>query len=209
MPSITRRRAARPGRRAPADAEILAATQRLLADGANFTELGVLRISAAAGVSRSTFYAHFQDKTDLLLRLAAPMVATSFGVASAWEPTAGVDALADTFARVVGIYREHGAVLRAITEVAAYDKAVRDFWNAGLVPFTERTITVLRAEQAAGRTPADVDLVAASRIIVIGGERAIFDHITTAGPADDAAFARELALIWWDGVYRRPARSAG
>jgi AcrR family transcriptional regulator len=205
MPSITRRRTARPGRRAPADAEILAATQRLLADGANFTELGVLHISAAAGVSRSTFYAHFQDKTDLLLRLAAPMVATSFGVASAWEPTSGVDALAETFLDVVGIYREHGAVLRAITEVAAYDKAVRDFWNQKLVPFTERTIAVLRAEQAAGRTPDGVDLAAASRIIVAGGDRAIFDHIAAADPGADAAFARELALVWWHGVYRRPA----
>jgi hypothetical protein len=42
-------------------------------------------------------------------------------------------------------------------------------------------------------------------VIVIGGERAILDHITAAPPADDAAFARELTLTWWYGVYRRPA----
>ncbi|HSZ40476.1 MAG TPA: helix-turn-helix domain-containing protein [Trebonia sp.] len=205
MPSITRRRAPRPGRRAAADAEILDATQRLLAEGANFTELGVLQISAAAGVSRSTFYAHFQDKTDLLLRLAAPMVDTAFGVASAWEPADGAGGLADAFLRVVRIYREHSAVLRAIAEVATYDEAVRDFWSQGLIPFTDRTIAVLGEEQEAGRTPASVDLIAASRVIVIGGERAIFDHIAAADPAEDASFARELALTWWYGVYRRPA----
>lgn len=60
-------------------------------------------------------------------------------------------------------------------------------------------------EQQAGRTPAGVDLASAARVIVIGGERAIFDHIAVAEPGDDAAFARELALIWWHGVYRRPA----
>jgi AcrR family transcriptional regulator len=205
MPSITRRRAPNPRPRASAEAEILAATQRLLSDGANFTELGVQQISAAAGVSRSTFYTHFRDKTDLLMRLATTMLTTSFSVASAWEPADGVEVLAGTFRRVLGIYREHAALLRAITEVAAYDETVRDFWGRELSPFSDRTIAVLREEQAAGRTPASVDLVSAARVIVVGGERAIFDHITTAAPADDAAFARELAQVWWYGVYRRPA----
>jgi hypothetical protein len=39
----------------------------------------------------------------------------------------------------------------------------------------------------------------------MGGERAIFDHVTDAGSDDDASFARELALTWWYGIYRRPA----
>jgi hypothetical protein len=38
----------------------------------------------------------------------------------------------------------------------------------------------------------------------MGGERAIFDHVTDGGSDDDATFARELALTWWYGVYRRP-----
>ncbi|MGH3171390.1 MAG: hypothetical protein ACRDN0_36715 [Trebonia sp.] len=104
-----------------------------------------------------------------------------------------------------GVYREHAALLRAVAEVAAYDQIVRDFWNQGLTPFSDRTVAVLRGEQEAGRTPASVEVVSASRVIVIGGERAIFDHITATGPENDVAFARELALTWWYGVYRRPA----
>jgi hypothetical protein len=46
-----------------------------------------------------------------------------------------------------------GAVIRAVTEVAAYDETVRDFWGQGLSPFSDRTIALLRAEQQAGRTP--------------------------------------------------------
>jgi hypothetical protein len=42
-------------------------------------------------------------------------------------------------------------------------------------------------------------------VIVVGGERAIFDHVTEGDPRDDAAFACELARIWWFGAYRRPA----
>ncbi|SCE75977.1 hypothetical protein [Micromonospora chokoriensis] len=48
---------------------------------------------------------------------------------------------------------------------------------------------------------------AASRLIVIGGDRFLADHVstTTADPDTDATAARELAATWWDGAYRRPA----
>jgi hypothetical protein len=110
------------------------------------------------------------------------------------------------FLEVVEVYREHAAVLRAIAEVATYDATVRDVWHETLIRFTDRAIEVLRHEQEAGRTPADLDLASAGRVIVMGGERAIFDHVTVADPGDDVAFARELALTWWHGAYRRPAK---
>lgn len=205
MPSITRRRTPNSGQPASAEVAILAATRRLLIDGANFTELGVQQISTEAGVARSTFYSHFRDKIDLLMRLAATMVDTSFSITSAWKPTDGVERLADAFLRVLEVYREQAPVLRAIAEVASYDEGVRDFWNEGPIRFTDRTIAGLRDEQHAGRTPASLDLVSASRVIVVGGERAILDQITVGDAGHDAAFARELALIWWYGAYRRPA----
>src|SRR6185437_15242345 len=101
MPSITRRRTANVGRPTSAEAEILAATQRLLINGANFTELGVQQICTEAGVARSTFYSHFRDKVDLLVRLAAAFTASSFDFASAWAPSDGVEGLADAFLHVV------------------------------------------------------------------------------------------------------------
>lgn len=105
----------------------------------------------------------------------------------------------------MAFYRQHAVVRRALTEVAAYDATVRDFWDQEIRQFTDWTLTVLRAEQQAGRTPADVDPLSATQIIVTGGERAIIEHVTTRDPGSDAAFARELARIWWYGVYRRPA----
>ncbi|MFF3440254.1 TetR/AcrR family transcriptional regulator [Streptosporangium sp. NPDC002721] len=209
MPSITRRRTANVGRPASAEADILAATQRLLINGANFTELGVRQISTEAGVARSTFYSHFRDKIDLLTRLATELMASSFDVTSAWDPSDGVDRLADAFLRVVRVYREHAAVRRAIAEVAAYDATMRDFWGKEVDQFADWTIAVLRAEQEAGRTPADLDPVSATRVIVTGGERAIVDHVTAGDPAADAAFAREMALTWWYGAFRRPADQDG
>ncbi|MFK3983850.1 TetR/AcrR family transcriptional regulator [Micromonospora sp. NPDC050397] len=205
MPSITRRRSPNSGQPASSEVEILAATRRLLINGANFTEIGVQQISTEAGVARSTFYSHFRDKIDLLMRLAATMFDTSFHITSAWQPEDGVERLTDAFLQVLRAYRAQAPVLRAILEVASYDTNVRDFWNQGLTPFTDRTIAGLRDEQQAGRTPGDLDPVTATRVIVVGGERAILDQITVGDPADDPSFAREIALIWWYGAYRRPS----
>lgn len=205
MPSSAPRPKVSLGRPPSAEADILAATHRLLANGANFTDLGVQQISAEAGVARSSFYVHFRDKTDLLVRLATRLMAPTFDATSSWRPSDGVEGLAEAFLRVVAFYRQHAVVRRALTEVAAYDATVRDFWDQEIRQFTDWTLTVLRAEQQAGRTPADVDPLSATQIIVTGGERAIIEHVTTRDPGSDTAFARELARIWWYGVYRRPA----
>ncbi|MGC4877631.1 TetR/AcrR family transcriptional regulator [Micromonospora sp. DT43] len=209
MPSITRRRPPNPEGRAAVEARVLAATERLLQEGVRFTDLGVQRIAAEAGVARSTFYTHFRDKSELLMRLAGTMRESSFDRTGSWDP-GGPDPLArltEVFADVIRIYRTYAPVLAAVSEVAAYDEAVREYWATGLEQFVSRTVEALRIEQRAGRTPADLDVVAASRLIVVGGDRFLADHVSTTSPdpAADAAAARELAATWWYGVYRRPA----
>ncbi|WP_199723484.1 MULTISPECIES: TetR/AcrR family transcriptional regulator [unclassified Micromonospora] len=209
MPSITRRRPRNPDGRAAVEARVLAATERLLQQGARFTDLGVQRIAAEAGVARSTFYTHFRDKSELLMRLAATMRETSFDRVREWDPhTPGdpLDALTEVFTDVIRIYRTYAPVLAAINEVAAYDEVVREYWAGGFEQFVARTDEALRAEQRAGRTPATVDVGAATRLIVLGGDRFLAHHVglVPADPDADAAAARELAATWWYGVYRRP-----
>ncbi|RAO29754.1 hypothetical protein PSN13_04953 [Micromonospora saelicesensis] len=210
MPSITRRRPRNPDGRAAVEARVLAATERLLKEGIRFTDLGVQRIAAEAGVARSTFYTHFRDKTELLMRLAGTMRESSFDRTGEWDPGDPGDPLArltEAFTDVIRIYRTYAPVLAAVSEVAAYDEAVREYWAAGLEQFVARTVDALRIEQQAGRTPADLDVTTASRLIVIGGDRFLADHVSTtsADPETDAAAARELAATWWYGAYRRPA----
>ncbi|MBM0232226.1 TetR/AcrR family transcriptional regulator [Micromonospora sp. STR1_7] len=210
MPSITRRRPRNPDGRAAVEARVLAATERLLQQGVRFTDLGVQRIAAEAGVARSTFYTHFRDKSELLMRLAGTMRETSFDRIREWDPGGPGDqfaVLTEVFADVIRIYRTYAPVLAAISEVAAYDEVVREYWAAGFEQFVTRTVEALRVEQQAGRTPASLDAETASRLIVYGGDRFLADHAsaTSADPATDAAAARELAATWWYGAYRRPA----
>src|SRR5687767_10175842 len=104
MPSITRR-AGRAGRPASAEADILAATTRLLDGGRSFTEIGIQEICTEAAVARSTFYSNFRDKTDLLVRLAGDVMGSTFDLTTAWSPKSGVDALAAAFLHVTTFYR--------------------------------------------------------------------------------------------------------
>lgn len=204
---MTRRQADHHAARAAATrAQVLAALQRLLDSGETFSEISVQRIIEEAGVSRATFYAHFRGKPDVLVRLTDALRERLLTLARQWEPGEGPEG-ADRFVRffeeVITIHRAHQGVLTAVREAASYDPAVSDFYTADLEGFDETVLRTLLAQQASGSTPADVDAVAASRIIVWGGAQAIAHHISVDDGNGDAAFARELGLIWWHGAYRR------
>ncbi|GGN62310.1 hypothetical protein GCM10011579_029310 [Streptomyces albiflavescens] len=186
--------------------------EELLRDGASYTELSVEQIAHAAGISRSTFYLYFRDKVDVLLRLSGSLKTEGFVIAQAWRPygpDGGLDGLARTYELILEHYRKHASLLSAINEVATYDPAVRESWTADQDRFICNTVAVLKEEQRAGRTPADIDAELAARIIVQGGGQVIAQQLS-GSDRDDAAVARELATGYWYGVYRRsPGASAG
>ncbi|WP_371778922.1 TetR/AcrR family transcriptional regulator [Streptosporangium subroseum] len=206
MPSSTRRPAASPERRAAIEAGAISATERLLAEGVTFTELGMQRIAFEAGVARSTLYLHFRDKNAILIRLAGVLRSGAFDIVSGWSPEdpSGLDGLTETLLRVIRFYRRRAHIFAAITEVSGYDRDVREYWDAELDRFIERSQAWMLGEQRAGRAPADLDPSIASQVIVYGGMRAIARHVTSGDPHRDLAVARELAVNQWFGALRRP-----
>jgi AcrR family transcriptional regulator len=208
MASVTRPRSGQLKRRAEIEAAVLAAAERLLADGAGFTELGVQRIAAEAGVARSSFYMCFPDKVTVLVRLVGNMKDELFGIATTWRPTGpdgGVDGLAAVFGEQLKYYRRRAPLLAAIAEVSAYDPTLRAANAREIDRFAQHITDVLTDEQRAGRTPADIDCVVAGRVLAWGGEQVIARQITTGDPDDDSAVAAEMARSQWYGTYRRRA----
>jgi len=207
MASVTRPPSGRLKRRAEIEAAVLAATERLLADGVGFTELGVLRIVAEAGVARSSFYMCFPDKVTVLVRLVGNMKDELFGIATSWQPTGpdgGLDGLARVFAEQLAYYRLQAPVLTAIAEVSAYDPTLRETTNRALDRITQHIADVLTDEQRAGRTPADIDPAVAGRVLAWGCEQVVARQISLGDPDDDTAVAWEMARSQWYGTYRRP-----
>jgi AcrR family transcriptional regulator len=206
MASITRGSAASAKRQTDTEQRLLDATQRLLEAGESFTEVGVQRIADEAGVARSSFYAHFADKTQLLLALTERLSVIAFDAHDRWNPASddALPQLVDGFAAIVTHYRRHARILAAVLEVAAYDRDVSRFWDAQLSLFRERAYAWLEAERADGRTSHSLDPGMAARIVVDGGMRIIADQVVNGAAEDDESVARELARIWWHGAYRRP-----
>ena len=135
MASTTRRASAGADRRAVVEAQVLAATERLLAGGARFTELGVQRIVAEAGVARSSFYVHFRDKTELLLRLTSTLTSEAFALIGAAPPQRGSEGMVQAMREVVRYYRQRRHLLAAVLEVTAYDPVAGAAWEAELQSF--------------------------------------------------------------------------
>jgi AcrR family transcriptional regulator len=207
MPSTTRRPSQAADRRAALEKRILSVLEECLRDGGTFTELSVEQIAQAAGISRSTFYLYFRDKVDVLLRLSGSLKRESYEMAASWRPTGpdgGLEGLARTYELILRHYREHAALLAAINEVATYDPAVREAWTADQDRFIGNLVTVLKEEQRAGRTPADIDPELAAKVIVQGGGQVLAQQVSNGDSSEDAVVARELARSYWYGVYRRP-----
>lgn len=212
MASTTRRRSSAADRRSALEKRIVSVIEELLRNGVTYTELSVEQIAHAAGISRSTFYLYFRDKVDVLLRLSGSLKTESHAIAASWrpaDPDGGLDGLARTYELILRHYREHAALLSAINEVAAYDPAVREAWTADQGRFIDHLVTVLKEEQQAGRTPADIDPELAAKVIVQGGGQVIAQQVAGSDGGDDAAVARELARGYWYGVYRRSPGPAG
>ncbi|MFI6463666.1 TetR/AcrR family transcriptional regulator [Streptomyces sp. NPDC050538] len=193
-------------RAAAIEAGVLAAAERLLAEGTSFSALSMQRIADEAGVARSTLYLYFKEKSALLIRLASGLKSGSYQLMSTWSPDRpdALDRLGDTLEEVIGYYRQRRHVLRAMMELADRDSTVGQLWADELDPFEELSRRWIRQAQATGQTAAGVDPATASQVIVHGGFRVIAHQVLTGDPDRDATVARELAANQWYGAFRRP-----
>jgi AcrR family transcriptional regulator len=204
LPPLSRRGLAHRELRAEVDRRILDATVALLGEGAALTALGVEQIAAAAGVSRSTFYVHFRDKTDLLVRLADRATAELFATADRFwveDHSGGPGQLSAVILAMVRIYRRHEPVLRAVIEVAGYDAEVAAFWRERMDRYADFMGEQIEADQRAGRASAALDARHTAFAVVWGVERGVSEHVRAAPAADDPAFARALGRATWMAVF--------
>jgi TetR/AcrR family transcriptional regulator, ethionamide resistance regulator len=134
--------------------QLLDATLALLADGAPYAELTVQLITARAGVSRPTFYAHFDDRRELLLELMDSALTPALTDLAKQGPMSGTalgpTRIRPTIALAMSIVRTHAPLFQALIEASTYDETVRDWLAAIAGRFIDAATTTIRAQQAAG-----------------------------------------------------------
>lgn len=185
-------------KRAQVQAAVLAATERLLAEGSSYQDLNVERIARAAGISRTAFYFYFADKRDLLMRLAGDITEQLYRQGDIWFSGEGdpEQEIREALTRVGELYREHGVLIRAVVEVSTYEEEIATFWRGLLDRFvdaTQRRVEELRAQRGAGGAfPARATAFSLTWM----AERAFYQHMVQDRPVSDEELVEAMVGIY-------------
>ncbi|MDM4141873.1 MULTISPECIES: TetR/AcrR family transcriptional regulator [Mycobacterium] len=212
MPSLTRkppghRSLGREQRREQMERRLLDATERLMREGASFTELSVDRLSSEAGISRASFYIYFEDKGHLLRRLAGQVFGDLTDGARSWWSVAGrhdPDDARTAMSRIIATYRRHQAVLVALNEMAAYDPPTADTYRELLTGISEQLTRVIEDGQADGSIRPGLAALTTASALTWMVERACQQNLPAKPPDYDAELAATLAEIVWGALYLKP-----
>jgi TetR/AcrR family transcriptional regulator, ethionamide resistance regulator len=205
MPSVTRKpQAKRQERREQIERQLLDATERLMADGASFTELSVDRLATEAGISRASFYIYFEDKGHLLRRLAGQVFADLADAGDRWWSVAERRDPADARAAISGIvagYRQHQPLLVALNEMAGYDPQVGAAYREILTAISARFAAVIEQGQRAGSIRPELAAATAANALTWMVERATQQNLPGSLTSFDAGLAETLTQIAWAALY--------
>ncbi|TRW79857.1 TetR/AcrR family transcriptional regulator [Mycolicibacterium sp. 018/SC-01/001] len=208
MPSVTRKQqATREHRREDIERRLLDATERLMRDGASFTELSVDRLATEAGMSRANFYIYFRDKGDLVCRLAGQVFGDLADSAELWWGVAGRHDPRDVRAAMSGIiagYRRHQPVLVALNEMSGYDPLVASAYRELLTAIVARLTAVIEGGQADGSIRRELAAATSASALCWMVERVCQQNLPHR-PADyDAELAATLTELIWGALYLTP-----
>ena len=197
-------RGAPTAKRAAVQAAVLDATQALLREGVSYADLNIERIATRAGISRTAFYFYFRDKRELLLRLTEDVTDELYRQGDIWfsRRRRAEAELAAAVANIGTLYREHGAVLRAIVQAAATDDEVAVFWHAILDRFVDATARRIEALRAEGRHASSPRTPRASAFALCWMiERAFNQQLVLGEPIAQEALVDALSGIFVRAVY--------
>jgi AcrR family transcriptional regulator len=218
MPSITRKPKGRRGapdrqqRQEQIEGRLLEATERLMGEGASFTELSVDRLASEAGISRASFYIYFEDKGHLLRRLATEVFGDLATAGERWWGVAGRQDPEDLRAAISGIiasFRRHQPVLVALAEMAGYDPATAQTYRELLTVISQRVHRVIEIGQAGGSIRPEIPAAATASALTLMVERACQQNLPVKPPDYDAELTGSLVEIIWGALYlEAPSASA-
>jgi AcrR family transcriptional regulator len=194
-------RGTRRERRQRAREKVIASALKLAEKG-SFRDLTVDGIARSAGLSRSAFYTHFQDKQELLLVAVEEASEQLHEMADRWWH--GVGPPAERVRRAiegfVSVYAEHAAVLRIAAEVSTYDEEVRALWLGIAESFIEATADHVRSEQDVGLIPRSLDPRSTAESLFWMAERCCYMYLGS-GERTPRAVVKGLAPVWTAALY--------
>ncbi|MEA2169188.1 MAG: TetR/AcrR family transcriptional regulator, ethionamide resistance regulator [Solirubrobacteraceae bacterium] len=186
------------------------AIEALLDAGESFTEISVERLAAAGGLSRSTFYVYFEDKSDLLETLTEHVIDGVLESGKGWwelPPTLARADVERALRAVLEHYRPHLLLMRARLEAHAYDEASAARFKATMATATQGIAAHITAGQATGHIRPEIDPEPTGAWFGCMVERGLFLLNHTDTEIDVDRLSKSVADIIWNTLYAgAPAR---
>jgi TetR/AcrR family transcriptional regulator, ethionamide resistance regulator len=188
-------------KRAQVQAAVLRTTEDLLAAGNSYADLKIERIATGAGISRTAFYFYFRDKRELLMRLTEHVAEILYTEADAFFSHEGdrTQEIRAALSSIAAVYRDHGALLRAIVEVSTYDEEIAKVWRALLQRFADATTRRVQREREQGEA-TDIDIAATAFALVWMTERTCYQQLVQ-GRQDPEELIDAMTGIWVRSLY--------
>lgn len=187
---------------------ILEAASRLLEER-RWTDLRLEDVMAAAGLSRTAFYRHFDDRHTLLLAMLEEVRDHVGETGIDWKTGTGdpVSALCVGLTELAAAMQEHGRLMQAIADAAAYDPGIRAARHEMIGFFDAVTAQRIRADVAAGRSRVRLpDQVA--HALVRMNESLLLDAFGHPPYADRREVVATMCEVWVTTIYGREAFDA-
>ena len=200
MPTVTRRaKQTRAERREAIGNRLFAIVERLLAEGSVFSEISVEQLITEADIARSTFYVYFEDKGALMIELMERVTKAVGDAADDWfhlPPSATRSDLRNALARLAAAYRQHGLMMSAVIEAAAYDPRVQDEYAAVMARRCEDMNRSFIPQQRDGSIRRDIDLVAVTPWLAWMFERGLNQLVGHGGAMTESALDGVTSVVW-------------
>ncbi len=184
---------------------ILDAAERLLSER-DLSAITIDDLTSGAGISRSTFYFHFDSRDAVLLQLAEQLVEQLYASAGAWisrdgEPPA--TAVHRAVEQTVALWRSHGPVLRAAVMARETDPRMREFWDGVARRFIGSIAELIERERAAGLAlPGPPSASRLAAVLVSMNEEVCFHQARARRSAiADREIVDALTTVWMRAVY--------
>jgi TetR/AcrR family transcriptional regulator, ethionamide resistance regulator len=178
--------------------QILDAAEDLLRERP-YRELSVDAVMTEIGLTRTSFYRHFDDLTDLVLRLFDEVSRELYEIAKQWSGSAGAgypDPGRDALAGLVAFYVRHGPLMRAFVEAAAGDERIEQAVGRLSESIVELTSGTMERLAAAGvlQVPDPRGLAQAMAVMNQAFLLSQFGREPQGDPADALATLRTIWL---------------
>jgi AcrR family transcriptional regulator len=180
--------------------EILAAADRFLRERP-YRELSVEVVMAETGLTRTAFYRHFDDVTDLVLRLLTDLGSELYAIAERWSAGAGSNYPAPALEGLGGIvdfFARNGPLVRALKEAATTDEQIERAYRGALEAFIATTTETLDRLVQTGQFQVP-DTGALARALNLMNEAYLVDEFGH-GEGDPEVALATLRTVWLGAV---------